>query len=101
MLFAMLFQSFHATEHLVEKFTEPHCDHHYNLGKTEVGHAHHDVDTCFSCEFTFAHYTPAATYRLIVLGEIPSGRLAFILPDAAPSRFGGALLAQRGPPVLL
>lgn len=101
MLFALLFQSFHATEHLVEQFTQPHCDHHYNIGKTEVGHAHHDLDTCFSCEFTFAHYTPATTFRLDVLREIPSARLAYTFYEPTPSGFGGALLTQRGPPDLL
>ncbi len=101
MLFAMLFQSFHATEHLVEQFSNPHCDHHYNIGKTEVGHAHNDTETCFSCEFTFAHYTPAMAFRLNVWAEAPSARVDFIVPESSPAAFGGALLTLRGPPALL
>ena len=98
MLFALLFQSFHATEHLVEQLSQPHCDHHYNIGKTEIGHAHSNHETCFTCEFTFHGFTPAIPFFL----EKPSGNSSYSIviasAVAAPTAFGGAMFSLRGPP---
>ncbi len=53
-LLALFLQSFHSTSHLVTLLSEKECQHKYNLNKTEFGHAHHDFDHCFVCEFTFS-----------------------------------------------
>ena len=53
-LLALLLQSFHSGSHLASLFSEKECHHKYHENKTEFGHAHHDFDHCFVCEFTFS-----------------------------------------------
>jgi hypothetical protein len=61
-LFSMLFQSLHSYEHLAKEFSKKHCQHHYQIDKTEVSHQHNDFDDCFACEFTVSSYISPSVF---------------------------------------
>lgn len=49
-------QSLHSFRHINDFLSEKKCNHHYAIDKTVVSHQHHQLDHCFSCEFTFSGY---------------------------------------------
>jgi len=91
-------QSADAIGHLRVQFSEKVCHHHYNAGKNEVNHSHHNFEKCFACEFTFSHFVSSG-----ILGfqpkflKIHSGYTASH-PREIAQFFRGSLFAHRGPP---
>lgn len=63
--YAILFPSVHAIEHFYEDFGKARCAHEYHEGRTEVSHAHYDLEKCFQCEFRISPHTVSSwTFQL-------------------------------------
>ena len=97
-LLAILLQSLHSGSHLVKLFSEKQCHHKYAENKTEIGHAHHSFDHCFTCEFTFSTSFKSEffTYNFKNI-EIPFSYSFFYSKEITQS-FRGSLFALRAPP---
>lgn len=63
-LFAILFQSFHATEHLISQLTTEQCFHEHKDGNAEFTHQHHGHDKCFVCEYSFSGFIYSEIYSI-------------------------------------
>lgn len=97
-LLALLLQSFHSGSHLASLFSEKECHHKYAENKTEIGHAHHDFDHCFTCEFTFSASLKSEFFSWnFKKTEIPVSYSFFYSKEITQS-FRGSLFALRAPP---
>jgi hypothetical protein len=99
LLFAMLFQSFHGTEHLAEKFTAELC-HHENGKGQQLTHSHPQHDSCFSCEFTFGQFTAQPAHFTQSLCVIAFGKKDALHVSFFGPSFTGSLYSLRGPPTM-
>jgi hypothetical protein len=99
-LIALVLQSFHSYEHLLKLFTEKQCHHKYD-NKAEIGHAHHELDHCFACEFTFSTSIKSEffTYNLYK-NQLPT-RYTFSYSKEITNHFKGSLFALRAPPIFI
>lgn len=97
-LFAIVLQSVHSFSHLEKSLSEKVCHHKYAKNKTEIGHAHHNLDHCFVCEFTFSTSVKSDfftfTFKKV---EIPVSYSYFYSKEITQS-FRGSLFALRAPP---
>ncbi|WP_313806588.1 hypothetical protein [Flavobacterium sp.] len=95
-----MFQSVHSYEHLVQQFTEEHCDHKYDFSQTEFTHSHHDFDDCFVCEFSFSNYIPfeffSFNFRSV---HNTTESISFFVES--PIVFSGSFFSLRGPPAFI
>lgn len=100
-LFAILFQSFHSFEHLVEQFSKKHCHHVYHEHKTELNHGHDGLEKCFTCEFTFSNSvkTDFLTFNFTKIEEFKL--YSFSQSREINSFFCGSLFALRAPPAVI
>jgi len=100
-LFAILLQSFHSVSHLVSLFSEKECQHKYAENKTEIGHAHHNFDHCFTCEFTFSTPLKSDLFSInFKKTEIPFSHY-FFYSKKITQTFRGSLFSLRAPPCLI
>ena len=96
-LFAMLFPSFHATQHFNEVATHNSCEHKHT-NKHEITHQHDKLHDCFVCGFTlnFAEIVDFQHQFFAVCNNYKSSisdKLSFVTPF-----FKGSLFLLRGPP---
>jgi len=97
MLFAILFQSIHSVEHLVEQLSTAHCEHQPTESKTQITHQHHDLDHCPICDFTFSSFVASELYGINFsnsIVDVAYFSYAFEIPFFYP----GSLNSDRGPP---
>ena len=96
-LFAMLFPSFHATQHLKEVAAHNSCEHKHT-NKHEITHQHDSLHDCFACGFTL-NFTQIFDFQYHVFDVCNnykssiSNKLSFVVPF-----FKGSLFLLRGPP---
>jgi hypothetical protein len=96
-LFAMLFQSVHSYEHLVQQISEKECHHKYTSSQ-EITHQHHDFDHCFVCNFKISNFVASDIYHFEFQKiSIPSG-YTFFKSKEITQFFIGSLFALRAPP---
>ncbi|MGV3695869.1 DUF2946 family protein [Flavobacterium sp.] len=97
-LLAILIQSFDAMSHLEQQFSEEHCHHKYDHSKTEIGHAHHESDHCFTCEFAFSSFiSPAKPSFVTPKAQVATKYSSFYSKEITQA-FKGSLFALRAPP---
>ncbi len=97
-LFAIIFQSLHAIEHLAKQFSEEKCHHAYNHHHTEIGHGHDGLEKCFVCEFAFGGYTATPVNALQLQKIAVPTSYHFCYSKEITQRFRGSLFALRAPP---
>jgi hypothetical protein len=97
-LFAIVLQFAHTFNHLEKELTTKECHHKYTKNQTEFTHAHHNLDHCFVCEFTFSTCIKSDfftfTFKKV---EIPVSYSYFYSREITQS-FRGSLFALRAPP---
>lgn len=100
LLLVFVLQFVHAMNHIAHEFEVTHCHHHYTLGKTEVGHAHHDYEKCFQCEFAFGAYLKPTVLQIerFVAIAFPSQTHSSYTCDI--SGYSGFNLSLRAPPTV-
>jgi hypothetical protein len=97
-LIAIVLQSVHTFNHLEQELTTKECHHKYAKNKTEFTHAHHNLDHCFVCEFTFSTSIKSDFYTFTFKKvEIPVSYSYFYSKEITQS-FRGSLFALRAPP---
>ena len=97
-LFSILFQSIHSYEHIVKQLSEKQCHHHYKANTIEIGHAHHNFEHCFTCEFTFTNSLKTDFFSFnFKKTELPVF-YSFYYYKKITQSFSGALFALRAPP---
>lgn len=99
-LFAILFQSVHSYEHLVQQFTEEHCDHKYDVSQTEFTHSHHHFDDCFVCEFSLSNSIPFEFFSFEFRSVAYFVQHSFFFTEQ-PIVFSGSFFSLRGPPCFI
>ena len=99
-LFSILFQSFHAMSHLEKQFVAKHCSHKYNHSKTEINHAHHDFDHCFTCEFTFSSSLEIETTIIALKYNSLFYNPSFLNTSEGIVFYSGSSFSLRGPPIV-
>ncbi|WP_442786899.1 hypothetical protein [Flavobacterium suncheonense] len=100
LLFAIAFQSVHSYEHLVQQFTEEHCDHKYDASQTEFTHSHHDFDDCFVCKFSLSNYIPFEFFTIDFQLVTHSEQHSFFFTEN-PLVFSESFFSLRGPPCFI
>ena len=97
-LLAIVLQSVHSFNHLEKEITTKECHHKYAKNQTQLTHAHHNLDHCFVCEFTFSTSIKSDFYTFIFKKvEIPVSYSYFYSKEITQS-FRGSLFALRAPP---
>ena len=97
-LFAILFQSFHATEHLISDLTTEQCFHEHKDGNAEFTHQHHGHDHCFICQYSFSGFIYNEVY-LINSPKIEINSSQITSTQEAHQLLTLNLRLVRGPPV--
>lgn len=97
-LFAILLQSFHTASHLANLLAEKECHHKYAENKTEIGHAHHNFDHCFICEFTFSTSLKSEFFSCNFKNIKFPVSYSFFYSKEIIQSFRGSLFALRAPP---
>ena len=100
-LSAILFQSFHAFEHLAKEFSEKKCHHTHHGHKAVLTHGHDGLEKCFVCEFAFSN--SVEPNQAVIVSESSSFfyRPSFFTNSADISFFNGNSSFLRGPPQLI
>ncbi|TBX71047.1 hypothetical protein EZL74_00670 [Flavobacterium silvisoli] len=98
---AILLQSFHSFHHLEKFISEQHCHHKYAHNQPEIGHAHHDFDHCFVCEFALSNYTPTQFFIFTFKKEAVHTAYTFCYSKQITQSFRGSLFALRAPPYFI
>lgn len=97
-LFAIGLQFAHTFNHLKKELTTKECHHKYAKNQPEFTHAHHNLDHCFVCEFTFSTSIKSDFFTFTFKkGEIPVSYSYFYSREITQS-FRGSLFALRAPP---
>lgn len=93
-LFAILFQSLHSYEHILE---EESVFTHVDSSKKDVHTNDHNHEKCFVCEFTFSNFigTEFTSFQF----KQPFKAIAYsFFYNETPSFFSGSQFSLRGPP---
>ncbi len=98
-LFAMLFPSFHASQHFNEVAVHKTCEHK-QTNKHEITHQHDNLHDCFACGFTlnFIEIFDFQHHFFAVLNNYKSSisdNFTFFV-----TFFKGSLFSLRGPPAV-
>lgn len=97
-LSSIVLQSVHSFRHINDFLSEKKCDHHYAINKTVISHQHHQLDHCFSCEFTFSTYLHSNLHSF-QLSKIEFFSLYTIFYSKEITQyFKGSLFQLRAPP---
>lgn len=96
-LFAILFQSLHSYEHLLEDHAETEMHQTADHSQQLLHQKNHDHDKCFACDFIFSSFVSSSltTYSFEVAFEAISYSFTY---NATPSFFSGSSFSLRGPP---
>lgn len=97
-LLALLLQSVHSYHHLEKFISEKHCKHHYAVNKTQVSHAHSELEHCFACEFTFSNSVKNDFITFEIIQFQKSSLLLISSYKVITPSFCGSLFALRAPP---
>ena len=97
-LFAIILQSSHSFYHLEKSLTEKVCHHKYAKNKTEIGHAHNNLEHCFVCEFTFSTSLKSDFISYSFKKVFIPVSYSFFYSKEITQSFRGALFALRAPP---
>ena len=93
-LFAILFQSLHSYEHILEdKATFTHLD----SSKKDVHANDHNHEKCFVCEFTFSSFVGTEFTSFQFKQSFEAIAYSFFYNET-PSFFSGSQSSLRGPP---
>lgn len=93
-LFAILFQSLHSYEHILDKkSTFAHSD----TSKKDVHTNDHNHEKCFVCEFTFSTFIGTEFTAFQFKQSFEAIAYSFFYNEA-PSFFSGSHSSLRGPP---
>ncbi|MDR6968653.1 hypothetical protein J2X31_002679 [Flavobacterium arsenatis] len=93
-LFAILFQSLHSYEHILEeKATFTHLD----SSKKDVHANNHNHEKCFVCEFTFSNFIGTEFTSFQFKTSFEAIAYSFFYTET-PSVFSGSQATLRGPP---
>ncbi|RZK00279.1 MAG: hypothetical protein EOO46_21180 [Flavobacterium sp.] len=96
-LFAILFQSVHSYEHILEQKTSYSQN---DTLKTDVHVNDHHHGKCFVCEFTFSSFIESNT--VTIASKLVTQVEAYtIFYTETPSVFSGNSTSQRGPPQII
>lgn len=98
-LFAMLFQSVHSYEHLVEQLSTKKCLHEQNDNQTNITHQHKNFDNCFVCHFAFSPFKLSESYFFRIKKTTYTSNFLFICQKEISILFKGSLFALRAPPI--
>jgi hypothetical protein len=99
-LSAMLFQTVHSYEHVINQFTEKPCEHHTSANQKEITHSH-SVDTkCHICHFSFSTFIPNPFQTLFFQKNTFETITVFEYTKSVSTFFRGSLFALRAPPAL-
>jgi hypothetical protein len=99
-LLAMLLQSVHSYEHVLEQATEKKCLHSSN-SKSQITHKHRNLEHCLVCDFAFSSFISSKTVAFQILKiEIATG-ISFSDSKSITQFFKGSLFALRAPPIFV
>ena len=100
-LFAMLFQSLHSYEHLIQNLSEQKC-HQKHIGSgTQLTHQHYNSEHCFACEFTFSSFIPSELFTFYFKKATIVYGYSFFNSKEIINYFKGSLFALRAPPIFI
>lgn len=99
-LFAMLFQTAHSYEHILNQLSEKHCNHKYTPGQKEITHSHSADANCHSCHFAFSTFIPNTFQALSFHKSIAVASFKYFYFERISAFFKGSLFALRAPPAL-
>ena len=97
LLFAILYQSVHSVEHLVEQITTEQCHHELAAGKSQITHDHHHLEHCPVCDFTLSSFLAGAEYSSSAFFASEISTL-IVVENTTPDLQSGKILTLRGPP---
>lgn len=97
-LFAIVLQSVHSIHHLEKAFVEKQCHHNYSKSGAEITHAHHNLDHCFVCEFTFSTAVNVCFFSFGYKKPVVVTSYSFFHSREITQYFKGSLFALRAPP---
>jgi len=93
-LFAILFQSMHSYEHILDDNT---TFAHFDASKMDVHASDHNHQKCFVCEFTFSNFVGTEINSFQFTKSFEAIAYGFFY-SATPSVFSGSQTSLRGPP---
>jgi hypothetical protein len=99
-LFAMLFQTLHSYEHIFSELAEKHCEHQETKNKSEIVHAHHSLEKCAICHFTFSTYLSFEANSVVFKKIISISKVSSFISKQKVQFFKGSLFALRAPPTV-
>ena len=99
-LFAMLFQSLHSYEHLIQDLSEQKCHQKHQFIGEQVTHDHHNLEECFACEFTFNNFIFSNLTFFRFLNHTVFFKNTFFYLKESHSFYKGISYSLRGPPSL-
>ena len=97
---SVVLQSVHSVKHIHSFLTEKKCNHHYAVNKTIISHQHHQLDHCFSCEFTFSSYIAPTKISFEFLKNDFFSFNSIQIKNQIAQFFKGSLFQLRAPPVV-
>lgn len=97
-LFAILYPSLDGLCHLEKEMSVAHCEHKYAAGKNEINHGHHELEKCFTCEFTFSQFVGADIFSFEYKNPPIHAAYSIARSKEITQFFRGSLFALRGPP---
>ena len=97
-LTSIALQSLHSFRHINDFLSEKKCNHHYAINKTVVSHQHHQLDHCFSCEFTFSTYLSADLLGFSFSKTAIISVYTCFYSNEITQYFKGSLFQLRAPP---
>ncbi len=95
-LFSMLFQFVHSSEHLAKQLSEKECHHKYTSNQ-EITHQHH-VDDCFVCHFSVSSFITSSIHHFEFRKIAVFSKEAIFRSLEITQFFKGSLFALRAPP---
>jgi len=96
-LFAILFQSLHSYEHILE---DKAAVSHLDSSKKDIHANNHNHEKCFVCEFTFSTFIGTEFTAFQFKQSFEAIAYSFFYNEA-PSFFSGSQATLRGPPLFL
>jgi hypothetical protein len=98
---ATTLQSFDAIHHFSEETKIEKCKHKYAKNKTEFSHAHHQLEHCKICDFTFSTFTYNSILNFSFKNTNYSQKYSYFHSKEITQFFKGAIFCLRAPPVFI
>jgi hypothetical protein len=100
-LLATTLQSFDAIHHFKEESKVVKCHHKYNNNATEISHAHHQIEHCKICDFTFSTVTYTSVLKYNFYKPTVHQQYTFFHSKDITQFFRGSLFSLRAPPIFI